>query len=39
MKRTKEAYFRPNPTLHQTQDSSGLTFLLGEDHPHQERTK
>ena len=32
MKRTKEAYFRPNPNVQQTQESSGLTFLIGEDH-------
>jgi hypothetical protein len=31
MKRTKEAYFRENPTFQQTQKSSGITFVIGED--------
>lgn len=39
MKRTKEAYFRPNPSHAETQQSSGLTFLIGEDEPYYERNK
>jgi hypothetical protein len=31
MKRTKEAYFRPNPTQLETQNLSGVTFVFGED--------
>ena len=39
MKRTKEAYFRPNPNVQQTQESSGLTFLIGEDHSYYDRDR
>jgi hypothetical protein len=31
MKRTKEAYYRENPSFEQTQLSSGVTFVIGED--------
>ena len=39
MKRTKEAYFRPNPNVQETKESSGLTFLIGEDHSYYDREK
>lgn len=39
MKRTKEAHYRPNPSHDQTKESSGLTFLIGEDTPYYDRTR
>lgn len=39
MKRTKEAFFRENPTVHETKDSSGVTFVIGEDINYHERTR
>ena len=39
MKRTKEAYYRQNPSLDQTKESSGLTFLIGEDNTYYDRTR
>ena len=39
MKRTKEAYYRENPSFQQTQHSSGVTFVIGEDENYHERTK
>ena len=39
MKRTKEAYYRENPTHGETQDSSGVTFVIGEDLSYHERTR
>jgi len=39
MKRTKEAYFRENPNFQQTQQSSGVTFVIGEDENYHERTR
>ena len=39
MKRTKEAYYRENPSFQQTQHSSGVTFVIGEDESYHDRTK
>lgn len=39
MKRTKEAYYRENPTFEQTQLSSGVTFVIGEDSSYYDRTR
>jgi hypothetical protein len=39
MKRTKEAYYRENPTIEQTKESSGVTFVIGEDVNYHDRTR
>jgi hypothetical protein len=39
MKRTKEAYYRPNPNFQETQQSSGVTFVIGEDENYHDRTR
>jgi|688.fasta_scaffold2744085_1 hypothetical protein len=39
MKRTKEAYFRENPSVEQTKEISGVTFVIGEDLDYHERTR
>ena len=39
MKRTKEAYYRENPSFEQTQLSSGVTFVIGEDQAYYDRTR
>ena len=39
MKRTKQAYYRQNPDFGQTVDSSGVTFVIGEDIDYHQRTR
>ena len=39
MKRTKEAYYRENPSFQETQLSSGVTFVIGEDSAYYDRTR
>jgi hypothetical protein len=39
MKRTKEAYFRPNPDEKEVVDSSGVVTMIGEDNPFYDRKR